>query len=32
MKIATAVLEPEFKDAKDANGQPIEYVLCNKGL
>ena len=32
MKIATSALEPEFQHAKDAKGQPIEYVLCNKGL
>ena len=32
MRIATSVLEPEFQHAKDADGKPIEYVLCNKGL
>lgn len=32
MKIATSALEPEFQSAKDVNGQPLEYVLCNKGL
>lgn len=32
MQIATSVLEPEFLHAKDADGKPIEYVLCNKGL
>ena len=32
MKIPTSVLEPQFQHAKDAKGQPVEYVLCNKGL
>ena len=32
MHIATSALEPEFQQAKDGKGQPIEYVLCNKGL
>ena len=32
MQIATSALEPEFQQAKDGKGQPIEYVLCNKGL
>jgi sideroflexin-5 len=32
MKIATSALEPEFQQSRDATGQPIEYVLCNKGL
>ena len=32
MRIATSALEPEFQNAKDAQGQPLEYVVCNKGL
>ena len=32
VEVATSALEPEFLQAKDAKGQPIEYVLCNKGL
>ena len=32
MKISTGVLEPEFQQAKDAKGNLVEYVLCNKGL
>jgi len=32
MELAVAALEPQFQQAKDAKGQPIEYVLCNKGL
>ena len=32
MKIDVASLEDEFKNRKDADGKPIEYVLCNKGL
>ena len=32
MKIATSALEPEYQNAKDGSGKPIEYVLCNKGL
>ena len=32
MKIATSALEPEFRNVKDAAGQPLEYVVCNKGL
>ena len=32
MHIASSALEPEFRQAKDASGNLIEYVLCNKGL
>ena len=32
MKIATSVLEEEFKNVKDGKGEVVEYVLCNKGL
>jgi len=32
MKIPTSALEPDFRHATDATGQPLEYVLCNKGL
>ena len=32
MQIATSALEPEFQQVKDTMGQPIKYVLCNKGL
>ena len=32
IQIPTSALEPEFQDAKDGAGQPIDYVLCNKGL
>ena len=32
MKISTAALEEEFKNLKDKHGEPIDYVLCNKGL
>ena len=32
MKIATSALEVEFQNAVDAAGDPIEYVVCNKGL
>jgi hypothetical protein len=32
MRIPIASLEPEFQGARDAAGEPIKYVLCNKGL
>ena len=32
MKIETSALEPEFQKAVDGKGNPISYVLCNKGL
>jgi len=32
MKIPTAALEPEFRQAKDGSGRRVDYVLCNKGL
>ena len=32
MQIEAAALEPEFRQAKDAEGRPVPYVLCNKGL
>ena len=31
-QISTAALEEEFQNLKDSKGQPVEYVLCNKGL
>jgi len=32
MHIPISALEPDFQHAKDSRGQPVEYVLCNKGL
>lgn len=30
--ISVAALEEEFQNLRDAQGEPVEYVLCNKGL